>query len=407
MEPTHQSKTEAAATPGPHGAEVGESNPSATNPLHVPVELTTPTDSTTATKTPAGSSDDRFYARVFGLVASALLGFALYRIITPFLGPMMWALFIAFLLHPLHVRIAVRFKGRESLSAALLTVATFVLLIGPLTAMSAAFVAQAGDLVQWAQATLAKQTQQQYRVLTDLPVIGPILQWTRENLGIRTGQIQNWIAQGTQHLPQLLAGLGGQLFLGAVNTVFAFIVMLFMLFFFIRDGADFVGMLRDLVPMAPEKREDLVAHISAVTRAVVFGTGMTALVQGTLVGIAFLITSLSSPLVFGVLAALLALLPIGGTALVWIPAVFVLGGQDRWGMAVVMIVFGVMSSSVDNVLRPMLISGRAEVGTLTVFIGVLGGTAAFGPIGLFLGPVVLALIIALMRFAQDQRRTTN
>jgi predicted PurR-regulated permease PerM len=358
--------------------------------------------------TPASATDDdRFYARVFALAATAILGAALYQIIAPFLGPMMWALFIAFLLHPLHVRIARRFKNRENLSAALLTIGTFVLLIGPLTAMSAAFVAQAGDLVQWAQATLAKQTQQQYRVLTDLPIVGPILQWTRDNFGLRTAQIQSWIAQGTQHLPQLLAGLGGQLFLGAINTVFAFIVMLFMLFFFVRDGAKFVGLLRDLVPMEPKKREQLVDHVSAVTRAVVFGTGMTALVQGALVGIAFLITSLSSPIVFGVIAALLALLPFGGTAIVWLPAVFVLGSQDRWGMAIVMIIFGVMSSSVDNVLRPMLISGRAEVGTLTVFIGVLGGTAAFGPIGLFLGPVVLALIIALMRFAQDQRRAAR
>ena len=156
--------------------------------------------------------------------------------------------------------------------------------------------------------------------------------------------------------------------------------------------------------MAPERREQLMAHIAAVTRAVVFGSGVTALVQGTLVGFAYLITGLSSPLVFGVLAALLALLPIGGTALVWIPAVLVLGAQDRWGMAIVMLAFGIVSSSIDNVLRPLLVSGRAEVSTLTVFIGVLGGTAAFGPIGLFLGPVVLALIIALLRFAQDQRR---
>jgi predicted PurR-regulated permease PerM len=79
-------------------------------------------------------------------------------------------------------------------------------------------------------------------------------------------------------------------------------------------------------------------------------------------------------------------------------------GQNRWGMAIVMLVIGVMSSSVDNVLRPLLISGRAQVSTLTVFIGVLGGTAAFGPIGLFLGPVILALIIALIQFALEVRR---
>jgi predicted PurR-regulated permease PerM len=381
--------------------------PSHAMPTKTPDQPATSVAQPAARSAIANQATDPFYARVFGVVATAVLAIALYRIIAPFLGPLTWALFLAFLLHPLHVRIARQFKGRENLSAALLTLSTFILLIGPLTALSVAFFAQASELVQWAQATLAKQTSQQYRALSELPFVGTLLHWARDTLGIRTGQIQSWIAQGVQRLPQLLAGLGGQIFVSAISTVLSFVIMLFMLFFFIRDGAKFVGMLRDLVPIAPVRREQLTIHVAAVTRAVVFGTGTTALIQGALVGLAFLITGLSSPLVFAVLAALLALLPIGGTALVWIPAVFVLGGQNRWGMAVTMVAFGVMSSSVDNVLRPMLISGRAEVGTLTVFIGVLGGTAAFGPIGLVVGPVVLALIIALMRFAQDQRRATG
>jgi predicted PurR-regulated permease PerM len=349
--------------------------------------------------------DYRFYARVFTVVTTGVLAFILYKIIAPFLGPLMWAVFLAFLLHPLHVRLTRQLKGRSNLSASLITIATFVMLIGPLAGLSAAFVAQAADLVQWVQDALAKQTRQQYNVLSNAPVIGSILDWLHDTFGVQTAQMQSWLAQATKYLPQFLAGLGGKIFLGAVNTVLAFVVMLFMLFFFVRDGAGAVTKLRALIPMPPARRELLADHIAAVTRAVVFGTGITALVQGTLVCIAFLITDLSSPLVFGVIAALLALLPIGGTAIVWIPALFVLMSQNKWGMAVVMLIIGVMSSSADNVLRPLLISGRAQVGTLTVFIGVLGGTAAFGPIGLFLGPVLLALIIALINFALEIRRS--
>jgi predicted PurR-regulated permease PerM len=356
----------------------------------------------TSPTTPNSLGNDHFYSRVFALVATALLGLALYKVIAPFLGPLAWALFIAFLLHPLHVRVTRRLKGRENISAALLTAATFLLLIGPLTAMSAAFVAQSADLVQWIQDTFAKQTRQQ---LTSLPLVGPVLHWLHDSFGVRTAQIQSWISQSTQNLPQFLAGLGGKIFLGAVNTVLAFVVMLFMLFFFVRDGAKILSLVRDLIPMTPFHRERLSTHIAGVTRAVVFGTGMTALVQGTVVGIAFLITGLSSPIVFGVLAALLALLPIGGTAFVWIPGLIVLAVREQWGMALVMLIFGIASSSIDNVLRPLLISGRAEVGTLTVFVGVLGGAAAFGPIGLFLGPVLLALIIALIQFAVQMRRS--
>jgi predicted PurR-regulated permease PerM len=351
----------------------------------------------------AAISNDLFYARVFAVVATGILGFALYEIVAPFFGPLMWALFLAFLLHPVQVRLTRRLGNRENVSAGLLTFLAFVMLIGPLTAMSAAFAAQAGDLVQWVQATLAKQTRQQYRLVADAPVIGPALEWMRDNFGIRTAQIQGWIQQGTQHLPQFLAGMSGKIFLGAVNTVFAFVIMLFMFFFFVRDGASLVSMLRDLIPMKPVRRQQLVDHVANVTRAVVFGTGLTVLVQGALVGIAFLITGLSGPLVFGVLAAFLALLPFGGTALVWIPATLLLASQDNWGMAIVMLVIGVVSSSIDNVLRPMLISGRAEVDTLSVFIGVLGGAAAFGPIGIFLGPVIISLIIALIGFAREQR----
>jgi predicted PurR-regulated permease PerM len=350
---------------------------------------------------------DPFYARAFGITATIVLAYTLYRIVAPFLSPLLWALFIAFLLYPMHVRMTRRFKGRENLSAALLIVATFIVIVGPLAAMSAAFVSQASDLLHWGQETLGTQSSQQYRLLADMPVVGDAMDWLRETFGIRASQLKGWITQATQQLPTLLAGLGGQLFLGALNTVLSFVVMLFLLFFFVRDGASLVNLLRDMIPMATDRREQLKDHIAAVTRAVVFGMGATALVQGALVGVAFLITGLPSPVVFGVIAALLALLPAGGTALVWIPAVLVLLAQDRWGMAIVMLVIGIFSSSVDNVLRPLLISGRAEVSTLTVFIGVLGGTAAFGPIGLFLGPVVLALIIALMGFAQDQRRLAS
>jgi predicted PurR-regulated permease PerM len=88
---------------------------------------------------------------------------------------------------------------------------------------------------------------------------------------------------------------------------------------------------------------------------------------------------------------------------VWVPAVIVLAAQDRWGAALFMALWGGFVVTIDNFLRPWLVSGRAQVGALTVFIGVLGGVAAFGPIGVFLGPLVLALVIALVRFTLEMR----
>lgn len=344
-----------------------------------------------------------FYSRAFAIAAVLLLGYGSWLIVAPFLAPTMWALFLAFLLHPLHQRLGQRLGGRTNTSAAILTAATFVLLIGPVAALGMAMVSQASDLLQWVQSTLSQQPSQQYRVLIELPFADRLVDWLHDDLGIRTALIKGWVAQGVAQTPELLSKLGGRMFVGAVHTAVAFVVMLFMLFFLIRDGASIVATLRDLVPMSDRRRRRLMLHIAEVTRAVVFGTGVTVLVQGAIVGIAFAITGLAAPLVFGLLAATLALLPFGGTAFVWVPATLALAGADRWGMALAMLVFGVVSSTIDNVLRPMLISGRAHVGTLAVFVGVMGGAAAFGPIGLVAGPVVIALIIALIRFALELR----
>jgi len=179
--------------------------------------------------------------------------------------------------------------------------------------------------------------------------------------------------------------------------------MLFILFFAIRDGRAMFAALRDLVPMSREDKARLFAHLASVLRAMVYGTGVTALVQGALIGIGFAVIGLPSPIVFGVLAALLALVPMAGTPVVWVPAVIALLLQGRYYAGGFMLAWGAFVVTIDNFLRPWLVSGLAQVGTLTVFIGVLGGVAAFGPIGIFLGPLVLALAIALVDFTLESR----
>lgn len=348
---------------------------------------------------------DRFYARTFAVVTTLVLGIALFKIVQPFLGPLLWALFLAFLLYPLHVRLTRRLRNRQQLSAFLLTMLTLIVFLGPLTALSAAFAAQVGDLLQYAQNTVADQTRNNVFSLTNVPWVRDALGWLNATFDINIAQVRGWIIEGSRELLQSLASVGGRVFLGAVGTVIGFVLMVFMLFFFIRDGGEMLATMRELVPMSRAYKAKLFDHIAAVTRAMVYGTFLTAIIQGALVGIAFLIVGLPSPLVFGVIAGLLSLLPVGGTALVWIPAVIALASLGRWGAAIFLLIWGaLLVSLVDNVVRPMLVSGRVPVGTLTVFIGVLGGIAAFGAIGLFMGPVVLALIIALIRFMLEVRR---
>ena len=117
----------------------------------------------------------------------------------------------------------------------------------------------------------------------------------------------------------------------------------------------------------------------------------------------FAVTGLPSPIVFGVLAALFSLLPAGGTAFVWIPATLALAGMGRNGAALFMLAWGALISVSDNFLRPFLVSKQAHVSTLAVFIGVVGGAAAFGGVGLIVGPVLLTLVSALLRFIEEMR----
>lgn len=352
----------------------------------------------------ATTHHDRFYTRTFALVTCLVLAVALYKILLPFLGPIIWAIFLAFLLYPLHLRLTRRLRNRPQASALILTLLVLVLLLGPLTGLSAAFAAQAGDLLRHVQ-TLADQTQTNVLDFANVPWIRDALAQLDSLFGIDTAQIETWFRQGASQMLQWLASLGGKVFLGALGTVVGFVLTMFMLFFFIRDGREMFDTAMALIPMSNDYKARLFNHLGAVTRAMVLGTGLTALIQGTLVGIAFVIVDLPSPLVFAVIAVLASLLPVGGTALVWVPAAIVLAAQGHWGSTIFMVIWGaVLVSLVDNVVRPMLVSGRANVGTLTVFIGVLGGLAAFGAIGLFLGPVVLALVIALVRFVLEVRQ---
>jgi len=348
-------------------------------------------------------SDETFYARTFALLALLALAYLLYQILLPFLAPIAWALFIAFLLHPTHGWLTRRLGGRPGASATLLTLATFFMLLGPLTALGAAFAAQVAELLRYAQDFAAEHKGQDVSDLAEVPVIGPAIAWLQETTGFSLAQLQAYALQGARAVLGSLAGLGKMAFVGALGTVVGFVLMMFILFFAIRDGRAMFHDLRALVPMSESKRGRLFEHLGSVTRAIVFGTGVTAIVQGALVAIAFAIVGLPSPIVFGVLAALFALIPMAGTPFVWVPAAILLAVQGRYGAALFMALWGGFVGTIDNFLRPLLVSGRAQVGTLTVFIGVLGGVAAFGPIGIFLGPLVLALVIAMMRFVLEMR----
>jgi predicted PurR-regulated permease PerM len=343
-----------------------------------------------------------FYQRVFALIVATALGYALVKIFTPFFGAMTWAAFLAFLLLPLNMRWRRLFHGK-GVAAGVLTVLAPITILLPLSVLSIEFFAQISGLLQRVQKGAAQWDIKTFSDLQQFPVIARANVWLESHVGVSAGQVQSWLVSGTQRILQSAAGVSGSFFLGALDSLFSFAIMLFLLFFFLQDGDAMVARARLLIPLDEARKERLFHQLGEVTRAIVFGTSMTALLQGVLIDVGFEIAGLPSPVVFGVLAALLSMLPIGGSAFVWLPAALWLFADKHWGFGIFMLAWGLVLVGIDNVVRPVLISGRANISPLAVFVGVLGGIPAFGAIGIIAGPVVLSLVLALIEFAEEMR----
>jgi predicted PurR-regulated permease PerM len=348
----------------------------------------------------------RFYIRVFAIAALGLLGWVLFRIFKPFLNPIVWSILLAFLLQPLNHALKHRLRRRDGLAAGLLTAAATLCVVLPAAVLGIVFSGQASQLLARVSAQARRLPIERPSDFFRLPPIASALDWLHAHFSLTSADVEQRMVGVARGLLERIAAQGGALVLGAVGVFLNLVLTLFLLFFFLRDGAATVARLDRAVPLPEERKKALATQLGSVTRAVVLGTLVTALVQGTLVGIAFAVVGFPSPVVFGTLAGALSLLPVGGTALVWLPGAVVLAAQGRWPWAVGLAVYGVVvvSALTSNVLRPRLISGHAEIGTLPVFFGVLGGLAAFGLIGMLLGPVVIALALALLRWAEEGRR---
>jgi len=341
-----------------------------------------------------------FLARVGALLLSAGLLYLVWRIVQPLWQPLLWAILLGALLAPLNSRLAVRLGGRPKLASTITTTGVVLLLLLPIIAIGGAVASEAAQLLKRIDTSSLSASSLD---LSQVPVLAAPLRWLESTAGIGLNQIQAWVVTAAKHLLEIVASSGGSVFLGAIGTIVSLILMLFVLFFVLRDGPRFAARTVRMLPIEPALRGKLWRHLIEVTRAVFMGIGLTALVQGILLGIGFAIAGVPSALVFGALGVLFALVPMVGTAIVWIPAVLWLLAQGQPYFALFMLVWGVIVvGGVDNFLRPMLISGRAEVPTLAVFIGVMGGLSAFGFIGLFLGPIVLGLVVALLRFTTEE-----
>jgi predicted PurR-regulated permease PerM len=346
-----------------------------------------------------------FYRRTFVIATIAIMAYLLIRVLDPLGGALGWAAVLAFLLLPLHERLTRKFKGRKALSAGLLTGLTPFFVMAPVALLSIAFAGQVVILLNYMRGRSLLSYTEVLQRLEGYSVIGSAVHWARENAPVSAEQVQGWLTEGAQGVLKTAATLGGSVALGVFGTLVSFVMMLFLLFFFLQDGRAMLASLTGLIPIEPARRSQLLKYLADVTRAVVFGSTATAVIQGIFVGVGFAIVGLPSPLVFGVLATIAAFLPAGAAA-VLAPAAIYLMFEGRWGAGIFMAIWTAAMWVVENVLRPLLTAHRAEVSTLAIFVGAIGGAAAFGVLGLVIGPVLLSFAVALLRFAEENAPKT-
>ncbi len=333
---------------------------------------------------------------VWGGVA-ALIGllWLLYSVFRSLLEPMIWAAVLVRLFWPLHVSLRARLPRWRNLEALLVTFLMVLILILPALLLF--------DLVVTEAVTTYQRLDEQVRAgqaewLTQLQE-HPWVQWA---LGVVRAR------QEQQDLPALLldAARQGSLFLAGqlssiVGNVLVFLfhlgITILTAFFLFRDGSSWLRQARVLVPLPHATQEIVFGQISKTVAAVLYGIGLVAAAQGLLGGVGFWLIGLPSPVMWGAVMAALALIPILGAFLVWLPAALILLLQGSTFKGVFLIIWGTgVVGTVDNVLRPLLIGAQTRLPTLMVFLSLLGGIEAFGMIGVVLGPIAVAVTLALL-----------
>ncbi len=327
------------------------------------------------------------------VLVAAYLAFLVLR---PFVAPLIWAVIFGILFHGWHVVLSRRM--RRGAAALVTTLVAAIIVVAPAIMLVSAVVREVPQLTGYLQQTTRNAPDQiellwraiRTRIPVDLPDDPAVL-----------------ISAGLSRAISFIAPRAGGALAGFTGVLGSLVTMLFALFFVLRDGEAMSVRLRDWLPFSAAENQRLMEETRDLVIASVGAGLIVAAAQGAIGGAAFWFLGLGAPVVWAVVIAFASLIPAVGSALVWLPAALwlLLSGDVGRGLTMLFIgVFGI--SMVDNVLRPLLLSGRAQTSTLVIFFGLLGGVAAFGFVGLVVGPVILVTTGSLLKMfrAADSAR---
>ena len=315
-------------------------------------------------------------------------------VLLPFYGAVFWGAIFALMFRPLFKRLLSLMPQRRT-SAALLTVLIILLLvILPLALVTGSVVREAGAVygrVQSGDIDVSRYFQQVYDALPDW-VTNILNRFGLENFALVQERLSQSLTRGSQFFAAQALAIGQNTF----DFVVSFFIMLYLLFFLLRDGNSLALNIQDALPLGADVKRNLTGKFTTVIRATVRGNIAVAALQGALGGLIFWLLGVNAPVLWGTLMAFLSLLPAVGAALVWLPVAIYFLATGAIVKGAVLIAFGVLVIGlVDNILRPILVGKDTKMPDYLVLVSTLGGMSLFGLNGFVIGPVIAAMFIAV------------
>lgn len=354
--------------------------------------------------------DRSLFSTLMAYTFALLLMYLLYSILSPFLAALVWAGAICVITRPLYEKLLRLCKGCEITASALLTLAVVLAVILPLVGLIFTLSREAALMYQFLENSKSAGSAGAFSHILQHPLL---LSWLERFRGV-AGSFGLTMDLDTMLVPTVKKGVEAMLnystgivkdFLG---FLFKLVLMVIALFFIYKDGAVFMQRFWLVVAIRDGLRNAIVDTVTRVLGAVMYGIVLTCLTQGALGGLGFWVAGLPSPIMFGALMAVCAMIPLVGTALIWLPGSIYLLVQGETLSGVLLIIWGVVVvSSIDNIIRPLFISGKAKLHLLVIMLGALGGLLAFGITGVVAGPVVLALVIVFFEASRHEMMLTE
>jgi predicted PurR-regulated permease PerM len=348
-----------------------------------------------------GSDRQRKLSVVFLLILTGVSVYLSFLIARPFLTSIITAALLAVTTYPLFTLLR-RWVRRRSVAALLTTLTVLLVLLLPTIFVVNTMANETQALYGWLnqQSTDGGGWDAMLRRLTDRPV-----RWIEEKTGISRVEVRSAVSAQLQEARTSLLNWAKSFALNITGTVVNILIMLVTLFFFLRDGPAILYRAGGVLPLERERYNQLLKTISDSMLANFYAVIAVALAQSILGFFGYWIAGLPSLVLWTVMTALFSPIPMVGAGVVWGAGVIYLALSGHWGKAIFLLVYGAgIISLSDNIVRPLVVSGRVKMNALLVFFSILGGVQAFGVIGLFVGPIIVSLAIALLQIVTEERK---